>query len=203
MRKPSKAIFIDKDGTLIDDVPFNVDPRRITLMPGAGQGLRLFRKMGYQLYVVSNQPGVAFGYFEPSDLDAVSHCISALLHGEGVRINGYYYCPHHRAGSVAAYSRTCDCRKPEPGLLLRAAEEHHLDLVHSWMIGDILNDIEAGQRAGCKTVLIDNGHETEWEVSPLRMPHFTAANLLEAAQALAALPPARSERADVMIGAMR
>jgi D,D-heptose 1,7-bisphosphate phosphatase len=181
-----KAIFLDKDGTLIDDVPYNVDPRRMTLAQGAAEGLRRLTGMGYRLLVVSNQPGVAYGYFTEAALDGVARRLERLLGGEGAQLAGFYYCPHHPEGAVPAYARRCDCRKPMPGMLLSAAAGQGVDLRRSWMIGDILDDVEAGRRAGCRTVLIDNGNETEWCRSSLRQPDLTARDLAEAARLVAA-----------------
>lgn len=184
---PRKAIFLDKDGTLVNDVPYNVDPDLIVLSPNAAAGLRLFAELGYRLLVVSNQAGVARGYFEEGALDAVWRRLDELLAEQGVGIAGYYYCPHHAEGTVREYARVCACRKPLPGMLLSAAAGHGIDLAASWMVGDILHDIEAGRRAGCKTILIDNGNETEWLISPLRTPHLTAPDLLAAAQRVAVI----------------
>ena len=100
-------------------------------------------------------------------------------------LDGFYYCPHHPDGIVPRYAVACDCRKPEPGLIHPAAREHDLALGESWFIGDILDDVEAGRRAGCRTVLIDNGNETEWKRSPLRRPDLVARDLAEAAQFIA------------------
>lgn len=175
------AIFLDKDGTLIDDVPNNVDPKRITLSGGAGAGLRIFARLGFHLFVVSNQAGVAMGEFAEADLAAVRHRLAELFEGQHVRLDGFYYCPHHPEGSVPQYALACNCRKPNPGMLLHAAAEHDIDLHASWMIGDILDDIEAGNLAGCRTILIDNGHETQWLRSVPRTPDFVAWNLHAAA----------------------
>jgi histidinol-phosphate phosphatase family protein len=176
------TVFLDKDGTLIEDVPYNVDPDRISLTEGAADGLRALNAAGYRLVVVSNQSGVARGYFVESALDAVERRLRDLLGGAGVPLTGFYTCPHHPDGCIARYSIACGCRKPAPGLLERAARDHGISLAHSWLVGDILHDIEAGRRAGCRTVLLDVGHETEWEQTPLRIPDFTAANLAEAAR---------------------
>ncbi|HWT70745.1 MAG TPA: HAD family hydrolase, partial [Oxalicibacterium sp.] len=137
----AKAVFLDKDGTLIHNVPYNVDPEQVTLSPFAGDGLRLMQQLGYKLFVISNQPGVAMGHFDESQLDAVWQRLDSLLLEEGVKLVQCYYCPHHPEGIVRPYSRVCDCRKPGPGLLLRAAAQHNIDLGASWMIGDILNDV--------------------------------------------------------------
>lgn len=196
MKHSNKAIFLDKDGTLVNDVPYNVDPDRVTLLPHAVEGLRLFSRLGYQLLLVSNQPGVAHGYFREHALDGVWRRLDQLLNAAGVQLDGYYYCPHHANGTVSGYAQACDCRKPLPGMLLRAAAEHDVDLAASWMVGDILHDVEAGRRAGCKTILIDNGNETEWELSPLRIPNLMAPDLQSAALLVAAdlAPAAKNTR---------
>ncbi len=177
----SRAIFLDKDGTLIEDVPYNVDPALIRLYPDVPEALRLLRAAGYRLIVISNQAGVARGYFEESALKGVRETLYRLLAAEGVPLDGFYYCPHHPGGVVAAYAVACECRKPSPGMILRAAREHGVDLAGSWMAGDILNDVEAGNRAGCRTVLIDNGNETEWVAGEGRKPDLVARTVLEAA----------------------
>jgi len=165
------AVFLDKDGTLIEDVPYNVNPERVRLCPGALAGVQKLHAAGYALIVITNQSGVARGYFPEAALMPLEQHLRALL---GVPLTGFYYCPHHPDGTVADYAIACDCRKPEPGLLLRAAAAHGLDLSRSWLIGDILNDIEAAHRAGCRAVLIDNGNETEWVLTPSRSPdHIT------------------------------
>ncbi len=178
----NKAVFLDKDGTLIEDVPYNVNPDLIKLTQGAIAGLQLLQASGYKLIVISNQSGVARGYFLESELVGVKEHLLKLLSPQGVTLDGFYYCPHHPDGVVSEYAITCDCRKPEPGLILRAACEHNIDLQKSWFIGDILNDVEAGHHAGCKTILIDNGNETEWQLSPIRIPDYVVADLMMAAQ---------------------
>lgn len=150
-----KAIFIDKDGTLIPDIPYNADPTLITLSAGAGDSLRRFKDEGYLLILISNQSGVAKGLFDEAQLDAVFHRINVLLRHYGVALDGFYYCPHLPDGSVARYAVECDCRKPKPGMLLQAARDFNIDLRRSWMIGDILTDSEAGNRAGCRSILIE------------------------------------------------
>jgi D-glycero-D-manno-heptose 1,7-bisphosphate phosphatase len=112
---------------------------------------------------------------------------SAISYGPyGVTIDGFYYCPHHPEGSLTAYGHACACRKPEPGLLRQAARERAIDLSKSWMVGDILNDVEAGNRAGCHSILVDRGNETEWLTGSYRTPAVTVTSLQAAADYIAA-----------------
>jgi histidinol-phosphate phosphatase family protein len=173
------AVFLDKDGTLVEDLPYNVDPARLRLTRDAGEGLRLLQQHGYALVVVTNQPGIALGRFTRSGLARLQAGLAALLAQHGVQLDGFHACPH----APAADSRrpACLCRKPAPGLLRQGARAHGLDLARSWMVGDILHDVEAGRRAGCRTVLLDVGHETEWQLSALREPHARCRTLLDAA----------------------
>jgi D,D-heptose 1,7-bisphosphate phosphatase len=180
-----KAVFLDKDGTLVDDLPYNVEPERIALCRGAGRALRLLARLGYRLFVVTNQPGIAYGRFAVAAMDAVSGRLRELLMLEQLALDGFYYCPHHPEGTVSPWAAECHCRKPLPGLLLKAAHDHGIDLRASWMVGDILHDVEAGNRAGCRTILIDNGNETEWRLGPRRIPTRMARDLYTAAVLIA------------------
>lgn len=166
----NRAVFIDKDGTLVENVPYNVDPARLRLAQGAAEAIDAFVAQGYRVIVVSNQPGIALGKFSEKDLRKAESRLRELL----PKLDAFYYCPH-------APKAGCECRKPAPGLLERAAREHGIDLAASWMIGDILDDVEAGRRAGCRTVLLDNGNETEWQLTPERVPERVAHDLPEAA----------------------
>lgn len=132
--------------------------------------------------MVSNQSGVAHGLFSENALGEVERELRRQLGGFGVPLAGFYYCPHHPRGRVAPYTAACRCRKPGAGMLRRAAADLDIDLGESWMVGDILDDIEAGRRAGCRTVLIDNGNETQWRRGKRRRPHHVAADLAVAAQ---------------------
>ena len=181
----ARAAFVDKDGTLLDDVPYNVDPARMRLAPGAAEGIALLHEAGYDIVVVSNQSGVARGMFPEGALAGVELRLRALLlDAAGVALTDFVYCPHHPAGSVEAYARECSCRKPMPGMIETAARRHRIDLRSSWMIGDILDDVEAGRRAGCRTVLVDAGNETEWRTSTLRRADHVVPDLLAAAHAI-------------------
>jgi D-glycero-D-manno-heptose 1,7-bisphosphate phosphatase len=172
-----RAVFVDKDGTLVENVPYNVDPARIALTQNAAQALREMSARGFNIFVVSNQPGAALGFFPEEKLRDVEGRLRELLPA----LDGFYYCPHSPEAG-------CGCRKPAAGLLERAAREHAVDLAASWMVGDILDDVEAGRRAGCRTILIDNGNETEWRLTRERTPHHVAGDLAEAAAIIAAAP---------------
>lgn len=177
----NKAVFLDKDGTLIPDIPYNTDPDLITLQKNAVDGLRQLSRDGYLIIIISNQSGVARGFFKEEALIDVKIRIGDLLKEEQIPLDGFYYCPHHPEGSVKEYSVECNCRKPESGMFFKAAADFDIDLSSSWMIGDILNDVEAGKRAGCRSVLINNGNETEWHLNESRIPDYLVKNINEAA----------------------
>lgn len=185
-----RAVFLDKDGTLTEDVPYNVDPELVTLTRGAGGALRALKAHGYLLVVVSNQSGVALGRFRLEALRAVEQRIQELLAASGVAVDAFFYCPHLPYAANVRYAVRCLCRKPQPGLLRRAARDLGLDLTQSWLVGDILDDIEAGNRAECSTVLVDTGNETEWRLDdPFRRPRYLAGSLRQAARLI--LTPVR------------
>jgi D-glycero-D-manno-heptose 1,7-bisphosphate phosphatase len=177
-----KAVFLDKDGTLIPDVPYNVNPEFITLAEGVVEGLQLLKSAGYIFIVISNQAGVARGYFEMEDLELVKQKLDILLRPSGIEIAQYYFCPHHPEGKLPPYAIACDCRKPKPGMILQALKDLDISAEQSWMVGDILNDAEAGNRAGCRSVLIDTGNETEWVQGPFRTPDYVGTDFLTAAR---------------------
>ncbi len=176
-----RALFIDKDGTLVKDVAFNADPARLQMAPEVFPGLKRVQDAGFLVVVVTNQPGVALGLFQESALSEVEHELRVLLSREEVGLEGFYYCPHHPTSTMPEYSAACLCRKPAPGLLLAAARDLDISLSDSWMVGDILDDVEAGRRAGCRTILVDRGGETEWRLDgQLRHPDFIVSSVNEA-----------------------
>ena len=171
----SHAVFMDKDGTLIQNVPYNVEVSLIRWMPGAEEALRRLSGAGYRVFVVSNQSGVAEGYFPESALAGVETTLRRMARDVDVELAGFYYCPH------SARTGDCECRKPMPGLIHQAAREHSIDLRGSWFVGDIMSDIEAGNRAGCRSILV--GSEPVPDLCPpLCRPFAVVADLSEAAQ---------------------
>ncbi|ANH81889.1 hypothetical protein A8C56_13710 [Niabella ginsenosidivorans] len=172
-----RAVFIDKDGTFIKNIPYNVNPDRVELGKGADFFIKLISACGYKIILVTNQPGIALGYYSEADFLTV---MEAIEKAAAVSFDRISYCPHSPAGLVVPYNVECNCRKPLPGMLLAAAAAEGIDLEQSWMVGDILDDVEAGKRAGCRTILLDNGGETEWKTGPYRIPDFSVPDLFEA-----------------------
>ena len=168
-----RALFLDRDGTLVEPRHYPSRPEELVLYAGIGPELRRIQQAGFALIVVTNQSGIARGYFDEADLRAMHDHLTCELARDGVRLDGIYHCPHHPDGVIPALAIGCDCRKPRPGLLLRAGAEHALDLTRSWFVGDILDDIEAGNRAGCRSLLVDLGTEPPPE-DALRRPAFVA-----------------------------
>lgn len=162
------CLFIDTDGTLVESLPNNTDPVLLRFIPGAGEALARLQAAGLALVIVTNQSGLAHGRFTRAEFARLQQILLQRLQEEyGVRIDGVEVCPHgpDRDGRPA-----CLCRKPAPGMLVRAAARHGLDLKRSWMVGDTLDDVEAGHRAGAGGLLLDSGGETVWRRSPLREP---------------------------------
>ncbi|MBM3457460.1 MAG: HAD family hydrolase [Armatimonadetes bacterium] len=149
-----RAVFLDRDGVLIEDTGYPDDPDRLALLPGVGEALRRFAADHRRLVVVTNQSGVARGFFSLERLDACHDRLRELLAAEGVRLDGIYYCPHHPAAAVPEFALLCDHRKPGPGMLLSAARELGLDLTRCWIIGDREGDIQAGLAAGVPGIRI-------------------------------------------------
>ena len=154
----TKAVFLDRDGTLNEEVGYLNHLSRFRLLPGAAEAVRLLNRAGWKAVVVSNQSGVARGYFPESVLRAAEERLQAELAGEGAVLDATYYCLHHPEALLPAYRQNCPCRKPRPGLLLRAASELGIDLGASWLIGDRLLDVETAHNAGAKGILVLTGY---------------------------------------------
>ncbi len=151
-----RAFFLDRDGVIIEEADYLSDPARVKLLPGAAEAIRKLHAAGFIAVVVTNQSGVARGYFQLSDVEAVHRRMNELLseHGADAVPDSIYICPHH-----AKFGSPCTCRKPAPGLLLTAAREHAIDLGGSFMIGDRSGDLQAGVNAGCReSFLVETGY---------------------------------------------
>lgn len=183
--KTSRAIFFDNDGTLIEEIPFNVDPHKIVLTKGATEALNLL-KGKFQFHSVSNQSGVALGIFSEKDLWKVRDRLQELFNNIGAELDGFHFCPHFPQGNITSYAVSCDCRKPGTRMLEEASLEFGIDLKRSWMIGDHLDDVECGKRSGCRTILLDNACESSHQEDKWRVPDFRAKDLEEAASIILA-----------------
>ncbi len=152
-----RAVFLDRDGVLVADTHHLRRADQLRLLPGVPEALVQLREAGWALVVATNQSVVARGWLSEEGLERVHGALIDMLRERGATLDRIYYCPHHPDGEVPEYRGACACRKPNPGMLLRAAEEMDLDLADSVMVGDAPSDIEAGRRAGCRTVLISRG----------------------------------------------
>jgi D-glycero-D-manno-heptose 1,7-bisphosphate phosphatase len=155
------ATFLDRDGTLTHPWHYPSKPAHLVLYDDVAPPLRELQRRGVLLVVVTNQSGLARGIFSEAEFRIAQASLHRRLLALGVRLDAVYHCPHHPDGTVAALSVRCRCRKPEAGMLLRAAREHNIDLARSWMVGDFASDVEAGRRAGCRTVRIDRSTRSQ------------------------------------------
>ena len=170
---PNKAVFLDRDGTLIVNRHYGYNPEDIAFLDGVVEGLLELRNARYRLVLVSNQSGVARGYFDEQAVARMHDRLQRMLDQHGAALDGLEHCPHHPEGIVSPYDAECACRKPAPGMLRRAAGKHGINLSASWMVGDIEADVEAGHRAGVRTVLV--GPEESRTPPDFRAPDFAAA----------------------------
>ncbi|MFO7958981.1 MAG: HAD family hydrolase [Candidatus Brocadiia bacterium] len=152
-----RAVFLDRDGTLIEDVGYLNRADQLRVLPGVPAALRDLRAAGFLLIVVTNQSAVARGWLTEPKLCAINQRLNAMLRAEGAGLDAFYCCPHLPDGTVRRYTHECECRKPRPGLLLKAADEWGIDLERSYAVGDSERDVVAGNRTGCHTILIAEG----------------------------------------------
>ena len=170
LKKKQKALFLDRDGTINKYVGFLRDIDDFELLPGVAEAVRLINASGYLAIVVTNQPVIARGEVTVEQLQEIHNKMETLLGAEGAYLDAIYYCPHHQhkgyEGEVPELKIDCDCRKPKPGMLLKAAKDFNIDLSQSWMMGDGENDIKAGKAAGCRTALIGTEEYNQDETVP-------------------------------------
>jgi D-glycero-D-manno-heptose 1,7-bisphosphate phosphatase len=171
--KKSPAVFLDRDGTVIEEAEYLHEPERIRILPNALEGMKRFQDMGYRIVLITNQPGIGIGYYSKEDFYRVNRALLGKVSAAGVLVDKVYFCPHSK-------SEKCECRKPGQALVRRAEEELNLDLSRSVMIGDKTSDVETGRRAGMKTVVVRSGFRGEDGEFDVR-PDLTADDLLDAA----------------------
>ncbi len=200
-----KAVFVDRDDTLIEDFGYISNPAQVKLLPGVELAIKSLRQAGYKIVCVTNQSGVARGMFTEEELEAIHDELYRQLAAKGTELDGLYYCPYHPDGTVESYAKDSELRKPSPGMLLEAAEQMQLDLAASWMVGNDARDMEAGKRAGCRTVLIRPPGEDLGDEQADQQPQadHTVRNLVEAAREIlrAALAAKRAEQHETPQGA--
>lgn len=186
----NKAVFLDRDGVLnalvyrpeedLWDSPYSLE--EFQTLPGGAEAVKILKELQFLVIVVSNQPGVAKGKCRPELLNMMDREIQRELGQQGASLDGIYYCLHHPSGIVEPYGRVCDCRKPKPGLLFKAAQEHDIDLSGSYLVGDRMVDLEAGQAAGCRTILIDKSPAGGFNSTHRVEPDWIAEDLVKAAR---------------------
>jgi D-glycero-D-manno-heptose 1,7-bisphosphate phosphatase len=182
--KKKKAVFLDRDGTIIVHKPYLDSPDQLKLLPNTIEGIRLFKEHGYLVIVVTNQSGIARGFFDEERLMLIHKKLKSMLEDEHAGIDDIYYCPHYKEGIIERYKVDCNCRKPAPQMILNAARQHHIDLAQSVMIGDSQIDMQAGKNAGCTCVFIQNGYTDNKNIASPAGMDYIAKDLLEAARLL-------------------
>ncbi|MFC2059481.1 D-glycero-alpha-D-manno-heptose-1,7-bisphosphate 7-phosphatase [Chloroflexota bacterium] len=174
-----RAVFLDRDGTIIEDVGYLNERSRIKFLPRASEAIRLLNETGFKVIIATNQSGVARGYFTEEKLREINSYIQESLAEHGAFIDETYYCPHHVEGIIEEYKKECYYRKPNPGMIEKAAVEFDISLKDSFVVGDKITDIEAGHRAGCQTILLSDKESASKEELALK-PDYIAGDLYEA-----------------------
>ncbi|MFH1625793.1 MAG: HAD family hydrolase [Pseudomonadota bacterium] len=178
------AVFMDRDGTVSEEVGYLSDPDGVNILPGAVDAIRLINKHRIKAVVVTNQSGVARGYFSEETVERIHRRLKELLKEQGAYLDGIYYCPHHGEYGPPEYRKKCNCRKPSPGMLEQASRELRIDLFRSYVVGDKISDIEVAYSVGSKAILLLTGYGKD-EVQSLKkgsqmQPHHIARDLFDA-----------------------
>lgn len=164
MNRINKAIFLDRDGTINKEVNYLFRPDDLILINGTAEAIRIFHELGYKVIIITNQAGIARGYYEQQDVVRLHKYINDILAEQGALIDYYYYCPHHPEGIVKQYKKICKCRKPHIGMIEQAVKDFDIDLSESIIVGDKEIDVQTGKNAGMKkSVLVRTGHHLEEE----------------------------------------
>ena len=185
--KKNIAVFLDRDGTINEEVGYLDSLDKLKIIPGAYEAIRLINESGMKAVVISNQAGVARGFFTEDFVKITHEHLQAALRQKGAYIDNFYYCPHHPTDGIDPYRKDCNCRKPAPGMLLQAAHDLDIDLTRSYLVGDRFRDMEAANKVGVKGVLVKTGYGQELlqddgpdKAAPENKPDFIAADILEA-----------------------
>ena len=183
MQSARPAVFLDRDGTLLEEAGYLDRIERLVFFPYSVDAVRLLNRAGLAVVVVTNQAGVARGIFGEEFVAEAHRHVAGRLESGGAHVDGFYYCPHHPEASVDRYRLTCDCRKPQPGMLRQAASELGLDMSRSFVVGDRWHDLQAGQSVGARGILVRTGYGRTEEASPKQdvVPTAIVDNLIAAA----------------------
>jgi D-glycero-D-manno-heptose 1,7-bisphosphate phosphatase len=156
-----RAVFLDRDGTINQDIGYLYRKEDLKFIPKAPEAIKLFNNCLFKVVVITNQAGVARGFYQEADVRRLHELLNQELRKYEAQIDAFYFCPHHPTAGIGPYRVECNCRKPKPGLILKAAQEHNLDLSQSFMIGDKMDDVRAGRNAGVKSLLVKTGYGRE------------------------------------------
>ena len=179
--KENKAVFLDRDGTINEEVGYLDSLEQLRIFPAAFDAVRMINEAGMKVVVVTNQSGVARGFFDEDFVNSVHARINEIFREKGAFIDRFYYCPHHPTEGVGRYRISCDCRKPAPGMLIRASEELDIDLSSSYVVGDMAKDIEVANNVGARGILVRTGYGKNVVTSDIK-PAFIAEDILAAAE---------------------
>jgi D-glycero-D-manno-heptose 1,7-bisphosphate phosphatase len=187
------AVFLDRDGTILDELGYLTPASTIHLYPYSIDAIRVLTRGGYAVVIITNQGGIGLGLYDHAFVDRTHAMLSSQFDAGGATVAGWYYCPHHPEAVVAEFKAVCDCRKPATGLVTSAARDLEVDLGRSWVVGDQWRDIEVANRVGARSVLVRTGYgrglEKEWPDGIVR-PTAVADNLMAAAALILGSPPA-------------
>jgi len=175
-----RAVFLDRDGTINEEVGYLRSLGQLAVFPWSAEAIRDLNRAGIKVVVVTNQSGIARGYFDEHFVRQVHRRLQDLLGRKGAFIDAFYYCPHHPTEGIPPYRKVCSCRKPEAGMLLQAARDLQIDLLRSYMVGDMMKDVQTGQRVGAKGILVETGYGSAEKLNTPPHPDYTAATLLDA-----------------------
>ena len=185
--KKNTAVFLDRDGTINEEVGYLDSLDKLKIIPSAYEAIRLINESGMKGVVISNQAGVARGFFTEDFVKVTHEHLQTALRQQGATIDNFYYCPHHPTEGIEPYRKDCNCRKPAPGMLLRAVQDLNIDLTRSYLVGDRFRDMDAAKKAGVKGILVKTGYgqdllqdDGQNEATEEGKPDFIAADILEA-----------------------
>jgi len=191
LKSDRKAVFLDRDGTIIKQVELMHSVDELRLLPGAALAINALNQLGFLVVIVTNQPVVARGIIAPKEVDNIHAVLISRLNGKGAKIDAVYFCPHHPEATMPKFRLRCRCRKPEPGMILKGLKKLNINSKKSFIVGDALIDVVAGKKAGLKTILVKTGpgHARLDEKYKNTKPDFIVKNLTQAVKIITANNP--------------